>query len=81
MADQLVRAQGLSWHDVIRVPAATTTNADWQRMATWCRAHHQQFNAKDLDFIRTMLTWRGAPTEKQRKWLIDLFVRAGGARS
>ena len=31
MADQLVRAQGLTWGDVIRVPASTTANADWQR--------------------------------------------------
>lgn len=79
LANQLVRAHGLTWGDVIVLPA-TTTNADWQRMATWCQAHHQQFNAKELDFIRTMLTWRGEPSEKQIKWLVDLFIRAGGAR-
>jgi hypothetical protein len=80
MADELVRKAGLTWYDVIRVPASTTTSSDWQRMAHWCRAHQSQFNTKELEFIRTMLSWRGAPSEKQRKWRIDLFVRAGGAR-
>ena len=79
MADELIRANGLRWADVLAVAASTKTNSDWQQMADWCRAHHQQFNAKQLGFIQTMLTWRGTPSDKQKQWLIDLFVRAGGA--
>jgi hypothetical protein len=78
MADALIRDRGLTWHDVIAIPASTTMS--WQRMASWCRAHHEQFNAKERDFIQTMQTWSGQPSEKQLKWLVDLFIRAGGSR-
>ena len=79
LADALVREAGLTWRDVIKVPGAATNSGDWQRMAGWCRAHHQKFNAKEREFIAAMLTWRGELSPKQEKWLTDLFVRAGGA--
>ena len=34
---------------------------------------------KDRDFLETMMTWRGAPTDKQAKWLNDLCRRYGYA--
>ncbi len=34
---------------------------------------------KDRDFLETMMTWRGAPTDKQSKWLNDLCRRNGYA--
>jgi hypothetical protein len=46
-----------------------------------CHAHYAQFNNKEYQFILSMLSWRGEPSERQLKWLIDLFVRTGGARS
>jgi hypothetical protein len=77
LADQLIREPGLTWPDVIMVPASTTTNADWQETANWCRPHYRQFNAKELNFIRAMQTWR-EPSKRQIQWLADLYVRAGG---
>jgi len=83
-ADQLVRQHGLTWHDVIMLPRHKSPRyddylSDVQKMATFCNAHRHKLNAKERDFIRAMLSWHGEPSEKQLKWLVDLFVRVGGA--
>jgi hypothetical protein len=75
-ADQLVRQHGLTWHDVISVPAPMQP---WRRMAARCQAHAVRLNSKELGFVDSMLRWNGEPSDKQLKWLIDLFVRTGGA--
>jgi cupin superfamily acireductone dioxygenase involved in methionine salvage len=80
-ADQLIRERGLTWRDVILLPSASSNlTSDWQRMAAYCQAHHPKLNAKELKFVRTMLNWRGEPSEKQAKWLTDIFVRVGGTQ-
>jgi hypothetical protein len=84
-ADQLVRQNGLTWHDIIMLPPRYESPRhedldDVQKMAMFCRAHQEKFNAKEREFIRAMLSWRGEPSEKQLKWLVDLFVRVGGAQ-
>ena len=83
-ADQIVRQNGFTWHDVIMLPRHETPRyddqlSDVQKMAAFCNAHRRKLNAKECDFIRAMLSWRGDPSEKQLKWLVDLFVRVGGA--
>jgi hypothetical protein len=81
MADRLVRKRGLTWHDVIVMPHQEKPRHldDAQKMAAFCRAHYQKLNAKEMGFIRSMLSWRGEPSEKQMRWLIDLYLRCGGA--
>jgi hypothetical protein len=81
LADALVRERGLRWRDVITVSALSTSTVSWQRMAHWCHAHPEKLNSKEYQFILSMLEWHGEPSEKQQKWLTDLFIRAGGARS
>jgi hypothetical protein len=79
-ADQLVRAHGCTWFDVIMLRGHETPRLDdVQRMAAQCNAHRHKLNSKERDFILSMLTWRGELSEKQLKWLVDLFVRTGGA--
>jgi len=83
-ADQLVRAHGCTWHDIIMLPRHQAPRyddhlSDVQKMAAFCNAHRNKLNAKEHEFIRAMLTWSGAPSEKQMRWLVDLFVRVGGA--
>jgi cupin superfamily acireductone dioxygenase involved in methionine salvage len=81
MADRLVRERGLTWRDVIVMPReARDHDLDgWRAMAFFCHAHHQKLNAKECGFISGMLRWEGEPTERQAKWLIDLYLRCGGA--
>jgi len=78
MADRLVRERGLTWNDVITAPPQ---ERPWHKMALRCEAHAHLFNTRELSFIRSMTGWRGEMSEKQRAWLVDLFVRSGGARS
>jgi hypothetical protein len=75
MADRLLRQHGLSWSEIICVPVQTP----WREMAAWCRAHAALFNSTERAFIRAMADWHGQPSVKQEAWLIDLFLRAGGA--
>jgi hypothetical protein len=77
MADRLVREHGLTWSDVIVVP---TPDRPWHKMALRCHSHAHLFNTREFLFINSMLGWRGELSAKQQKWLIDLFVRAGGTR-
>jgi hypothetical protein len=80
--DALVRSLGLTWRDLItpplRIPPTTT---DWQRMAAFCHTRHAQLSPREREFIRSMLAWRGEPTDKQSKWLIDLYVRLQSGNS
>ena len=79
-ADALIRERGLTWRDVIVIPPSIGSGSNWQRMAGFCQAHRPKLNAKELEFVRTMLNWRGEPSEKQCKWLTDIFVRVGGTQ-
>jgi hypothetical protein len=79
-ADQLVRERGLRWHDVIVIPSRGGDATNWQRMAAFCREHLPKLNAKEVEFVRVMLDRHGEPSEKQAKWLTDIFVRVGGTR-
>ena len=78
-ADQLVRALGLTWHQVITVtvapPLSPATRPPPRRMAVYCHARRWQLSAKEREFVESMLQWRGEPTERQREWLTDLYAR------
>ena len=52
--------------------------ADCQDAAQWLLdTHANRLREKDVDFLETMLTWRGYPTEKQAAWLNSLCQRYG----
>jgi len=86
-ADALVRALGLTWHDVIAVPtpatpivmqwtsSAPSPRADWQRVAAFCQARFAQLSSREREFVRSMHVWRGEPTEKQWTWLTNIYAR------
>ena len=76
-AHELIKSRNLSWGDLIATPAP---DRPWHKMAMRCEAHAHLFNTRELAFIRSMTGWRGEMSEKQRAWLVDLFVRSGGAR-
>lgn len=84
-ANKLVRERGLAWGDVIgppivpdhvpRIRAWRADDSDWRRMASFCAARQWLLCPKDRDFVRSMVDWRGEPTERQREWLLDLYAR------
>jgi hypothetical protein len=85
-ADAMVRSMGLTWPEVIALPARPaappasprSSPIVWGRMAMFCYARQAQMNARERQFIASMLVWRGEPSEKQRDWLIDLYSRLSG---
>lgn len=89
-ASQIVRGLGLSWSDVIAAPPLAPPSprirswrsgeTDWQRMARFCHDRGRQLRLRDRDFIRSMLYVRGEPSERQQRWLIDLYMQCGGLR-
>lgn len=93
-ANELVRRLGLTWGDIISVPPLTESSSlrsttprpssgmtDWQRMAHYCRANHTLLNAREREFVHDARGWRRPPTEKQAKWLCDIYARIIRARS
>lgn len=75
-ADALVRSQGLTWSDVIvRPKAPPPAGIPWHRMASFCRARPWLLSPREREFVQSILTWRGQPTEKQMEWLVDLYAR------
>jgi hypothetical protein len=80
-ADSLVRSLGLTWHDVVVRPSPPSSRRSpshsihWQRMAAFCQARNALLNSREQEFIRSMLAWRGEPTERQWNWLCDLYAR------
>lgn len=91
MADKLVRTAGLTWNEIIAPPIVPNEwrpmrywrdgSSDWQRMAQFCHVRQWLLSEKERRFVRSMIDWRGEPTERQREWLLDLYARLhGGAQ-
>jgi hypothetical protein len=79
-ADEFVRSLGLTWRDVIVAPPLvpsipSSTATDWQRMAAFCNARRHLLSEREVEFIRSMLGWRGKPTERQQEWLTGIYAR------
>lgn len=47
----------------------------WRAMVQICSARADRLNTKERAFVRSLVRWRGEPTEKQLNWLADLFER------
>lgn len=75
-ADALVRQHGLTWGEVIRVPALAPD--DWRAAARFCAEHQQQLSPREIYFIIGLARWRGQPTCKQLKWLNHIVTRLRG---
>jgi hypothetical protein len=44
--------------------------------ARWLAEHHMhRLTAKEQSFVRDMVIWSGAPTERQRQWLRSIVER------
>ena len=81
MADQLVRAPGLSWEAVLGVvDAADDAPPECHReLARWVLARLPDLGERDRRFLETMADWLRAPSQKQAAWLHGLALRAGAA--
>jgi hypothetical protein len=78
-ADQLVKQLGLRWPDIISVERTAITVAadeiDWREMIRVCHGGSDELSVKERGFIDSLSHWRGTPTPKQIKWLIDIYQR------
>jgi hypothetical protein len=83
-ADRLVRSAGLTWFDVIALPAPSIVpgrgrDDDWRQTVSFCMARAHQLSPRERDFVWSMWCWRGQPTEKQMRWLQDIAARPRAA--
>jgi hypothetical protein len=74
-ADQLVRANGMTWTDVIRVPTKPHQARDWRDMREFCAAHSYSLGSRERDFIDDLAVWHGRLSDKQAAWLIAIYTR------
>jgi hypothetical protein len=81
LASRMLSDLSLTWQQVIVVPAPSivptepSPENDWRKMARFCWAHRWGLSARDQDFVRSMLNWRGEPSETQQRWLCSLYSR------
>jgi hypothetical protein len=78
-ADQLVRGCGLTWADLINVPAQHIAREnlpdDWRAMRNFCLQHPDLLRSRELTFVEDLTCWRGMLTSTQKSWLISIFAR------
>jgi hypothetical protein len=77
-ADAMVRAAGLTWHDIVGTPYGTVRpriSTDWQRMALYCHERRHQLSQWERNFVSAMLHWAGEPSEKQQDRLVTIYAR------
>ncbi len=83
-----LRANGLDFHDLAReieTPAAPSSDVHnhfdddsaetWETMVDACVDQPDRFTSKEQQFLESMQTWYGEPTQKQLDWLAALFKR------
>ena len=49
--------------------------AQWQRMVALCRSKEYRLSRKETDFLRNLAWATREPSEKQLRWLADIFER------
>ena len=85
-ADDLLKREGLKWRDVLQsrdpldVDSESESETDWRTMARECVARAGVLSDREISFVRSMMRWRGQPTERQLNWLLSIHSRMGGCR-
>src|SRR5262245_45675059 len=51
------------------------TEPSWEQMVDACIDEPERFTAREQEFLESMQSWRGEPTEKQFSWLSALYRR------
>jgi hypothetical protein len=88
-ANELVRAHGLTWFDVIPTAPAfyqhehtkrwnddrQDDQKDWRTMRDFCVQRPSLMRSREQEFIDDIDSWRGALTEKQSAWLVSIYTR------
>jgi hypothetical protein len=72
LAHALVHQRGLTWADIIAPPLAPQP-LGWRDKVRCCLEHQHLLNAKERQFIGSLLMWRGVPTDRQLAWLDRIF--------
>jgi hypothetical protein len=49
---------------------------DWRDVLRECMEHFHRLSPREQEFLGNMRTWRGTPTSKQEKWLLDILNKA-----
>jgi hypothetical protein len=49
--------------------------ADWRSTARWCRHYEDQLSPRDVEFLDTIIRYRGGISEKQKAWLDGIEQR------
>jgi hypothetical protein len=83
-ADAFVRSLGLTWFDVIALPTPQSTtlrcpppDEDCRMLARWLlNEAGELLTEREHDFVVSMVSWRGEPSPRQRKWLLDIYTKA-----
>jgi hypothetical protein len=79
MADRLVRANGMTWADIIVKPpqhrAEDHLADDWRVMRDYCAARSPSLRSRECDFVADLAVWRGRLSNKQTAWLIAIYTR------
>ena len=81
-ADEIVRGAGLTWRDVVVASPSIVPPPEWpsgwRLRAAECLAHRESLDAKEADFVATLVAWRGEPSSKQLAWLAAIHERVCG---
>jgi hypothetical protein len=84
-AHRLVADLNITWSQVIAAPPAgsgrfrqplkseNNSPSDWQKMARHCWNRRDQLRPRDRDFVLSMLSWCGEPSERQQNLLIEIY--------
>jgi hypothetical protein len=74
MADKILHDLGVTWSDII-IPSDVAPARDWRVMAQYCNRFLRSLGDCEAAFVECMLEWRGVPSDKQQKWLSDIYAR------
>jgi hypothetical protein len=78
---------GRDWHDLAggllttapqvkpRQRDESRTGADWYSQYLFCRDRTHLLREREAEFVISLGSWRGTPTEKQQAWLDAIYTR------